>query len=373
MDPLTITTTIMTLASFINELIEVGESICRSIEKVNENRRQIRELTEDVVRILYDLAKLTKGHEDTFCGPELLSALESLKVEMLYVHSKCCKLSSVQLPGLRGVRSQFKAWRKRDHLEEKIGCLKEHVSKCYSQFTAFSAARIERNTSFIKQSAARNEQNTLRIEQTLIVNNMENQVKARRLEGMMAQVLLETQFGQNVMNQTVEIISADPTHSSLESQYMSAQAMCLIASLEGLLISGRLVLDGPLSDPAQVSQFIFEQNTPLHLLHEILGVIIDIKESRYIRISLASIRNIMVKMGVSLSNIGMASESIAWHHLKIRMLRHLDGSATVTLPDMAHTLMELSIVIPPTTPIPICYTSWPAVTGSLAPSVRQSA
>jgi hypothetical protein len=34
---------------------------------------------EDVVRILYDLAKLTKGHKDTFCGPELLSALESLK------------------------------------------------------------------------------------------------------------------------------------------------------------------------------------------------------------------------------------------------------------------------------------------------------
>ncbi|KAJ7791249.1 hypothetical protein B0H14DRAFT_3890761 [Mycena olivaceomarginata] len=134
MDPLTITTSIMTFASFINELIEVGENIRRSIEKVNENRRQIRELTEDVVRVLYDLAKLTKGQEDTFRGPELLSALESLKAEMLYVHSKCRKLSSVQLPGLRGVRSQFKAWRKRDDLEEKIGRLKEHVSKCYSQF-----------------------------------------------------------------------------------------------------------------------------------------------------------------------------------------------------------------------------------------------
>ncbi|KAJ7796860.1 hypothetical protein B0H14DRAFT_3887356, partial [Mycena olivaceomarginata] len=204
MDPLTITTTIMTLASFINELIEVGESIRRSIEKVNENRRQIRELTDDVVHVLYELAKLTKGHEDTFCGPDLLSALESLKAEMLYVHSKCLKISAVQLPGLRGVRSQFKAWRKRDDLEAKIGRLKEHVSKCYSQFTAFSVARIEHNT--------------LRIEQTAIINHMENQVKARRLEGMMAQVLLETPFGQNIMNRTVEIISADPTHSSLESQ-----------------------------------------------------------------------------------------------------------------------------------------------------------
>ncbi|KAJ7736505.1 hypothetical protein B0H14DRAFT_501813 [Mycena olivaceomarginata] len=329
MDPLTITTTIMTLASFISELIEVGESIRHSIEKVNENRRQIRDLTDEVVQILYNLSKLTRGHEDAFRGSELLSALENLKAEMLYVHLKCRKLSSVQLPGFRGVRSQFKAWRKRDDLEAKMGRLEEHVSKCYSQFTAFSAARIE--------------QNTLRIEQTL-VTIVENQVKAQRLEGMMPQVLLETEFGQNVMNRTVEIISADPTHSSLESQYMSAQTMRLIASLEGLLTSGKLVLDGPLSNPAQVSQIIFEQNTPLHLLHEILGVVIDIKESHYIRISLGSIRNIMVNMGVSLSNIGMASESIAWHHLKIRMLRHLDGSTVVTLPDMAHTLTELSIV-----------------------------
>jgi hypothetical protein len=47
--------------------------------QVNENRRQIRELTEDVVRILYDLAKLTEGHEDMFRGPELLTALEIVK------------------------------------------------------------------------------------------------------------------------------------------------------------------------------------------------------------------------------------------------------------------------------------------------------
>ncbi|KAJ7349059.1 hypothetical protein DFH08DRAFT_134664 [Mycena albidolilacea] len=320
MDPLTITTTIITLASFINELIEVGESIRCSIEKVNENRRQIRDLTDEVVQILYDLAKLTRGHEDTFRGPEFLSALENLKAELLYVHSKTRKLLPVQLPGLRGVRSQFKAWRKRDDLEGNIGRLKEH---------AFSAARIE--------------QNTLRIEQKLIVDNIENQVKAQRLEGMMAQVLLETQFGQNIMDQTVEIISADPTHSSLESQYISTQTMCLITSLEGLLISDKLVLDGPLFGPAQASQFTFKQCTLLHLLHEILGVIIIIKESRYIRIPLGSMKNILINLGISLSNMGMVSESIAWEHFKIRMLRHLDGPAAMTLPDMAHALMWLSI------------------------------
>jgi hypothetical protein len=37
---------------------------------------------------------------------------------------------------------------------------------------------------------------------------VENQVKAQRLEGMMAQVLLGTQLGQNAMNQTIKTIAS---------------------------------------------------------------------------------------------------------------------------------------------------------------------
>ncbi|KAJ7796859.1 hypothetical protein B0H14DRAFT_2913230 [Mycena olivaceomarginata] len=54
-------------------------------------------------------------------------------------------------------------------------------------------------------------------------------------------------------------------------------------------------------------------------------------------------QNILITLGVSLSNMGMVSESIAWEHFKIWMLRHLDGPAAMTLPDMAHALMGLSI------------------------------
>jgi hypothetical protein len=88
--------------------------------------------------------------------------------------------------------------------------LKEHVSRCYSQFTVSNSSSIQFLCSCLSQafSVARIEHNTLRIEQTAIINHVENQVKARRLEGMMAQVLLDTPFGQNVMNRTVEIISA---------------------------------------------------------------------------------------------------------------------------------------------------------------------
>ncbi|KAJ6594608.1 hypothetical protein B0H19DRAFT_1247268 [Mycena capillaripes] len=79
MDPITATTRVITLATFIKGLIEVGQNIRRSIEKVGENRRRIRELTDDVLRTLADFANLTRGQEDTFHAPALLSALGYLK------------------------------------------------------------------------------------------------------------------------------------------------------------------------------------------------------------------------------------------------------------------------------------------------------
>jgi hypothetical protein len=49
------------------------------MNQVGENRRRIRELTKDVLRTLADLASLTRGQEDTFQVPALLSALGNLK------------------------------------------------------------------------------------------------------------------------------------------------------------------------------------------------------------------------------------------------------------------------------------------------------
>jgi hypothetical protein len=47
--------------------------------QVSENRRQIQELVEDVVRTLCDLENLTRENEGTFQGPDLLHTLENLK------------------------------------------------------------------------------------------------------------------------------------------------------------------------------------------------------------------------------------------------------------------------------------------------------
>ncbi|KAJ6594568.1 hypothetical protein B0H19DRAFT_65361 [Mycena capillaripes] len=188
-DPITVTTTIITLVSFIQDLIEVGQGIKRSIEKVGENRRRIRDLTNDVLRTLADLANLARMHENTiFQAPQLLTALGNLRADMLFVLSLCHAISPVERSqtGFRRLGSQLKAWMKRDDLEKQIGRLKDHMNQCCLQFTTFAAARIEYTT--------------LRAEQTLVVNNVENQVRLLRLEGMMARLLLDSQFGQKVLN-----------------------------------------------------------------------------------------------------------------------------------------------------------------------------
>ncbi|KAJ7140981.1 hypothetical protein C8R44DRAFT_866722 [Mycena epipterygia] len=79
MDPITATTTIITLATFIKDLIDLGQSIKESIEKVTENRRRIRDLTNEILHTLADLANLSQRHKDEFEAPALLSALGNLK------------------------------------------------------------------------------------------------------------------------------------------------------------------------------------------------------------------------------------------------------------------------------------------------------
>ncbi|KAJ7019205.1 hypothetical protein C8F04DRAFT_351160 [Mycena alexandri] len=347
MDPITATTTIITLATFIKDLVEVGQSIKRSTEKVRENRRRIRELATDVLRTLGDLADLIRGEEDTFtAAPALLSALGNLKEEMIHVLSICRKISPVERNvGFRAVGSQIKIWMKRDDLEEKIGCLKEHVNKCYLQFTAFSAAQIEQRTARIEGSSLHAVKNTLRVEQTLIVNNVENQVKLRRLEGMMARVLLETQFGQNAMNQAMKKISADPTHKSLESQYLSTQTIRLIDSLQQLQAVGRLNIATSFWDPISPLQLTFMKSTsPLHILHWTLETVLQISgDQPTTQVQLMT--NTLNNLGAYLVASGMVSEGITWALMKIDMLRQFARGhcSAGTLARLVATLAEVSI------------------------------
>ncbi|KAJ6463301.1 hypothetical protein DFH09DRAFT_1227305 [Mycena vulgaris] len=194
---------------------------------------------------------------------------------------------------------------KRDDIEAKIRRLKEHVNKCYLQFTAFSAARIEQTTTRIEETA---QNTTLRLEQTLIVNHVENQVKFERLEGMMARVLLETQFGQDVMNRTMEIIASDTAHQTIEFQYLSAQALRLVDSIQRLQLA------------ASTNTLAFtEPVSATHVLYNVLTLTLQIDESPP-EIVFASLQTI-IHIGDFLSMLRMNSEAIAWYRMTIQILR----------------------------------------------------
>ncbi|KAK7001304.1 Tetratricopeptide repeat family [Favolaschia claudopus] len=327
-------TTFITLATFIKDLIELGEGIRSSIEKVGENRRQIRELTQDVARTLYDLASSTRGKEDALLEPELLSALENLKAEMLHIHAECIRNTQIRFSGLRAIGSQFTAWRKRDDLGKKIARLREHVNKCYLQFTAVSAARTEYVASEIAHT-------TLRMEQRMIVDNVESQVKARRLEALMARLLLESDFGQHKLAQTVEIIS-----DSLESQYLSAQLQSLVTSLEQLVACDNLSLQSSLFDSEEVVYVFKSTPSSSHILYQILGTVLEVNGGADV-LSLGSLigdSSDMYELDFGLRQIGKHSDAIAWGHLRIHLLHYAaeKGYGFGILPQVADALCGIS-------------------------------
>ncbi|KAJ6499869.1 hypothetical protein DFH09DRAFT_1203323 [Mycena vulgaris] len=215
---------------------------------------------------------------------------------------------------------------KRDDIEAKIRRLKEHVNKCYLQFTT-------QNT-------------TLRLEQTLIVNHVENQVKLQRLEGMMARVLLETQFGQDVMNRTMEIIASDTAHQTVEFQYLSAQALRLIDSIQQLQLdataNSTLVPDTPLSDVTVL--VLPEPVSATHILYNILALTLQIDESPA-EIVFASLQTI-IHIGNYLSMLRMNSEAIAWYRMTIQILRRCSStpfhSHSGVLTNLAFSSLHLS-------------------------------
>ncbi|KAJ7233937.1 hypothetical protein C8J57DRAFT_1531986 [Mycena rebaudengoi] len=111
-DPITIATTIITLATFLKDLIDIGQNIKRSIEKASRSGR-----TEGAY------ANLRRR----FSKPELLFALGELKADMIHVLSIITKFSSAERrQGLRAFPALIKVWLKRDDIESEIKRLKEH-------------------------------------------------------------------------------------------------------------------------------------------------------------------------------------------------------------------------------------------------------
>ncbi|KAJ6456472.1 hypothetical protein C8R45DRAFT_579159 [Mycena sanguinolenta] len=204
MDPISATTTVITLATFLTDLLSLGQSIRRSFEKVKANRRLILTLTEDILCTLAKLHELTVGRENDFLVPHLVRALEDLKADMLHAFSLTDRLAAAgRKHDLRRFGVRFRIWLRRHDIELAIKSVNEHVHKCFLEFTAFSVARTEYTA--------------LRIEHAITAQKVENSMDLRRIEGVMAKLAQETQFGNEVIQRAAGTISSVAAHQSFPS------------------------------------------------------------------------------------------------------------------------------------------------------------
>ncbi|KAJ7920674.1 hypothetical protein B0H13DRAFT_1986677, partial [Mycena leptocephala] len=352
MDPITATTTLITLATFTTDLIKLGQDLMASIEKVSDNRRRLRDLTNEVLRTLADLANLTRGHDGTFGTPALLTALGNVKGHMLHIREECQRISSSECgPTFRRARNRIKLWWNRDEIEAEIRRLKERVNDCYIQFmvfsvsrTEFTSVRIERTAGRIEDIALQAVNTSLRVEQTLITNTLENQPRLQRLQGMMTGFLLDTTFGRNVMNQTTETISSDPKHQTLESQYLAVNARYLVESVQRRLASSTLAVNTPVWElAASIRPVFLKSGPPQHVLLRVLHLVVA-TEGDPATAPLESL--VSLDLAVQLAELGFNSEATAWQLATVQMLQRLarapgDHCASV-IPWLADALQKLS-------------------------------
>ncbi|KAF7357971.1 Tetratricopeptide repeat family [Mycena venus] len=213
MDPISATTTLITLATFLKDLLDLGQNIRRSVEKVKANRRLVLALADDIFCTLVELRELTVGRETDFMAPHLVRALEDLKSCMLHALSHVEDLAPVaRRHGLRGLGSHLKIWLRRHDTELAIQNLKDHVNKCFIQFTV-SLLLDDRQTYFLNVdhkafSVARTEYTTLRVENAILLHHVENSVKLQRLEDMIAESLLDSQIRNNSLQPRADTISS---------------------------------------------------------------------------------------------------------------------------------------------------------------------
>ncbi|KAJ7282563.1 hypothetical protein C8J57DRAFT_46877 [Mycena rebaudengoi] len=260
-----------------------------------------------------------------FQTPELLYALGELKADMIYVLSVVKKiLPPERRQGLRGFSSQIKVWLKREDIESEIKRLKEHVNRCCTQFTTFSAIRIE---------------------QRLILNNEENRYRLRHLERMTALLVVNNQFGQNIANETMEIVASDPGHQTLESQYLSVLVMSFIDSLGKYTATRYFQSETPSWDPVEEPlQVVFLRSTSaLHILHAISGAMLQLQDCPS-ALSMKEITEMVLPIGGQLWVLGMQSEATASDALAVQVFRNLASRDIFTgcLPRLAYALRNLS-------------------------------
>ncbi|KAG6827656.1 hypothetical protein H0H92_010879 [Tricholoma furcatifolium] len=156
-----------TLATCLKDILHFAQELKRSVEKIPQNRRKARKLSDELVSGLVDIEKFYGARGSTLDGnTELEKALAELLKQVKAVQTRCVQLLGSQERGWRKIGSAFKAWKECDKIEQEIADLKDSVHGCYRKLTTMAISRI-------KTVASEGSIVRLNESQSLMLGNME--------------------------------------------------------------------------------------------------------------------------------------------------------------------------------------------------------
>ncbi|KAG6861276.1 hypothetical protein C0995_002084 [Termitomyces sp. Mi166 len=128
------------LANCLKDLIRFAQELKLSVDKIPQDRRNARKLSEDLITGLIDIDIFYGARSHVIeATPELEQALLDLLNQTKVVQAKCAQfLSTTQQKGWRKIGAAMKAWRECDQVEQELGELKDLVHQCYRKFTLLS-------------------------------------------------------------------------------------------------------------------------------------------------------------------------------------------------------------------------------------------
>ncbi|KAF5329773.1 hypothetical protein D9619_009135 [Psilocybe cf. subviscida] len=157
MDPLSVTLAVVTFATAVKDLVELGQKIHESFAKVSSNYQRAQSLAEDIKEIVHEIEVFCQDHKDALDG------MKDFRLAVLGLLAKFRSFEASILPLLtrtggrmrdRFVRA-WDSWRNNNKVEGRILDLHSDTVKVMRRYMMASTMRIE-----VKQGT--NHQETIR-------------------------------------------------------------------------------------------------------------------------------------------------------------------------------------------------------------------
>jgi len=211
----------------------LSRQIKSSIDKPGKNQKRLQSLTDEIINGLVDLQSSYQSCQDVLDGSEeLLIALEGLRTEMHELLERCLHTSGANDSGGRiaVAKAKFKAWKRRNDIENDIVHLKERVQACHVRFQTRASVRIERSLIVL----------TGRTEVQLALNN-EQQVGLTRIESTITRRFVNQDLGRTSGHRT----AGDLDDRDIARQYLRIQVRKIVNSLKDLAVTRSFAAEEP--------------------------------------------------------------------------------------------------------------------------------